>query len=60
MHGYIGAYLIQQRFFINDVAILNAIRSHTIPFDFSPLAQLVYVADKICYRDDDFVQERKQ
>ncbi len=52
LHSYVGAYLIEKRFFIDDYQVLTAIKNHTIPKDFSTLTKIVYIADKIAPRED--------
>ncbi|MDE5651766.1 MAG: nicotinate (nicotinamide) nucleotide adenylyltransferase, partial [Ureaplasma sp.] len=52
LHGYIGAYLLQNNFCFSNNEILNAIARHTKPFDYfvdepDLLTKVVYLADKL-------------
>lgn len=48
LHGRAAAMLIQERFGINDKAVIEAVRLHTTGGpDMGPLAKIVYIADKI-------------
>ncbi len=45
-HGYVGAYLVQKEFGINDVDIINAIKYHVTGHpEMNDIAKIVYVAD---------------
>lgn len=52
LHGYIGAYLLQNNFCFSNNKILNAIARHTKPFDYfldepDLLTKVLYLADKL-------------
>ena len=48
LHGRAAAMLIQERFGINDGAVIEAVRCHTTGRpNMGPLAKIVYIADKI-------------
>jgi nicotinate-nucleotide adenylyltransferase len=48
LHGRAAAMLIQERFGINDEAVIEAVRFHTTgASNIGPLAKIVYIADKI-------------
>jgi predicted HD superfamily hydrolase involved in NAD metabolism len=48
LHGFLGPYLIQRDFNIKDLAILNAIKCHTIgSCNMSLLDKILYISDKI-------------
>lgn len=48
IHGAVGAEILSRQFGITDQAVLEAIRCHTTGHvDMSPLAKVVFVADKI-------------
>lgn len=55
MHGYVGAYILEKDFLFKDQDILNAIRRHTLPFEFfdyppTLLDKIIYLADKLEYK----------
>ncbi|MDE5767466.1 MAG: nicotinate-nucleotide adenylyltransferase [Malacoplasma sp.] len=60
LHGHVAAYIMEKDFFMDDYQVLTAIRSHTLPFDFSSLSKIVYIADKLAPRDDEANQLRKE
>ncbi len=48
LHGFLGPYLVQRDFNIKDLAILNAIKCHTIgSCNMSLLDKILYISDKI-------------
>ena len=48
LHGRAAAMFIQEKFGINDEAVIEAVRLHTTGGpDMGPLAKIVYIADKI-------------
>lgn len=47
LHSFVGEFIAEEEFGINDVEILKAIRNHTLGAeDMSPLEIIVYIADK--------------
>lgn len=60
LHGFVAAYIMEKDFFMDDYQVLTAIRSHTIPYDFSTLSKIIYIADKLAPRDDEANQIRKE
>lgn len=52
LHGYIGAYLLQTKYFFTNKNILNAICRHTKPYDYyneepTLLDKVLYLSDKL-------------
>lgn len=60
LHGYVAAYYMQKNFLMDDYQVLTAIKSHTVPYDFSTLSKIIYIADKIAIRDDNENNYRKE
>lgn len=60
LHGPVGAYLINKKFFIKDKNVLDAIENHVIPIDRSSLTKIIYCADKLDIRNDGSIEQRNE
>ncbi len=60
LHSYIGAYILEHKYFFTNKKILSGIYNHTIVEDDSIFNKIIYCADKLVPRNDDTPQQRAE